>query len=379
MSYNTLKTMNKRYPVKNLLLFTVAIFVFAMASCSKKNSPNPTTTTPVATPTKIGLYEADSGEYREVIVAVSKIGTKTLDDGLVFDTGSGGMVFDAQDLIPASMIGANGFVFSGDSTVVNGITITNQTSTLEYGADSATETTVYGNLAYAPVTIGDQDGTVSIKRLPFCLYYKATDASGVKLGAHYFDTFGVNQEYITFSGGGYITSPFSYYDPGNGLTRGFKMATLGDSEFSLEGTFVPDLVTVGLTADDLSSSSGFTMHTVNYYTGDGYVPIFPVTVKYNTKTIPTYALFDSGTSGYSYIEDTTATSPISQLAQNSKVSITTQAGFVYSYTVAPSQYLTYIENPNLTGGEFSIISIDYFLNNEYLMDFTGHKMGLKIN
>jgi hypothetical protein len=291
------------------------------------------------------------------------------------------MVFDANGTIPASMITSTGFVFPAgqDSVVTNGITITKQTSTLQYGADSATLTTVYGNLAYAPVTVGDQDGTVSIKRLPFCLYYKATDASGTKLGAHYFDTFGVNQEYITFSGGGFITSPFSYYDPGNGLTRGFKMAPLGELDFSLEGTFVADLVTIGLTADDLSSTSGFTMHDVSYYSGDGYVPIFPVAVKFNTTTISTDALFDSGTSGYSYIEDSNASSAISQLAQNSTVSVTTEAGFVYSYTVAPSQYLTYIENPKLTGGEFSIISIDYFLDNEYMLNFTNHKLGLKNN
>jgi hypothetical protein len=372
--------MEKRYPFKSLLLLSLVFLLLAVYSCKKDNPPNNNikTTIPVATPTELGLYEADSGEYRELIVAVSKIGTSSIDDGLVFDTGSGGMVIDAQGIVPASMITTSGFNFTGDSTVVNGITITKQTATLQYGADDSTLTTVYGNLAYAPITIGDQGENVVVKRLPFCLYYKATDAQGDTLGAHYFDTFGVNSEYIYFSGGAYITSPFSYFAPGNGLTKGFKMAALGNpSNFSFDGTYAADIVTLGLTADDLSSSSGFTMHTCNFYQGDGYVPIFPTSVTYDGKTISTNLLFDSGTSGYSYIENSAATSAISLLPQGTKVSLTTNAGFTYSFTTEQAQNLTYIENPTLTGGEFSIMSIDFFLTNEYLLDFQNQKLGLK--
>ncbi len=357
----------------------VLFILCALMSCKKdnmntnNNSHNQTT----ATPTKLGLYETDSAEYKEVIVAVSKVGSQSIDYGLIFDTGSGGMVIDAQGLVPASMITSSGFTFTGDSTVVNGITITNQTSTLQYGADNSTLTTVYGNLAYASVTLGDQGENVVVKRLPFCLYYKAVDANGKTLGAHYFDTFGANSEYIYFSGGAYITSPLSYFNPGNGLTKGFKMATLGTANFSLAGTYVPGVVTLGLTSSDISSSSGFTMHDVSFYQSDGYVPIFPCSVTYNSKTISTNLLFDSGTSGYSYIEDEAATSAQSLLPTNTPVSVTTNAGFTYAYTTEASTNLTYIENPKLSGGQFSIMSIDFFLNNEYMLDFSNQKLGLK--
>jgi hypothetical protein len=372
--------MKKRYPLKSLLFLSLLFSIFSIVSCSKSNDNTTKKTVVVdATPKKLGLYEADSGEYRELIVAVSQVGTNSVDDGLVFDTGSGGMVLDANGMVPASMISSSGFSFTGDSTVVNGITITSQTSTLQYGADSSTLTTVYGNLAYANVTLGDQGENIVVKRLPFCLYYKATDANGNTLPAHYFDTFGVNSEYIYFSAGAYITSPFSYLTPGTGLTKGFKIASLGTSNFSLEGTYVPAVVTLGLTASDLSSSAGYTMHTVNFYQGDGYVPIFPSAVTYGSSSDNTYCLFDSGTSGYSYIEDSNATTALSLLPQNTNVSITTNAGFDYSYTTAADEYLTYIENPGLTGGEFSIISIDYFINNEYLLDFANQKLGLKAN
>ncbi|HZY37501.1 MAG TPA: hypothetical protein VFE53_12675 [Mucilaginibacter sp.] len=371
--------MIKKYPLKNIPAAFVLFSLLSFASCKKDNTNNNAQVIPVATPTKLGLYEADSAEYRELIVAVSKIGNQSIDDGLIFDTGSGGMVIDAQGLIPATMISSSGFTFTGDSTVVNGITITKQTATLQYGADSSTLTTVYGNLAYAPVTLGDQGENVIVKRLPFCIYYKATDANGKTLSAHYFDTFGVNSEYIYFSGNSYITSPFSYFDPGSGLTKGFKMAALGMSNFSLAGTYVPGLVTLGLTSSDVSSSSGFTMHTVNFYQGDGYVPIFPTSVSYNSKSISTNLLFDSGTSGYSYIEDTSAASALTLLPQGTQLTVTTNAAFVYTYTTEAAQNLTYIENPNLTGGQFSIMSIDFFLTNEYMQNFSNQQLGLKSN
>ena len=371
--------MIEKYPSRNLAAFVLSFLLLAMVSCKKDNTNNNIKVIPIATPTKLGLYEVDSGEYRELIVAVSKIGTNTVDDGLVYDTGSGGMVLDAQGAVPASMISSSGFTFSGDSTVVNGITITSQTSTLQYGADSATLTTVYGNLAYADITLGDQGENIIVKHMPFCIYYKATDANGNTLPSHYFDTFGVNSEYIYFSGGSFITSPFSYFDPGNGLTKGFKMAALGTSNFSYEGTYIAGLVTLGLTSSDLASSAGFTMHTVTFYQGDGYVPIFPTATTYGLKSVNTYLLFDSGTSGYSYIEDPSASTPISLLPQNTQVSVTTSAGFTDSFATEADQNLTYIENPNLTGGQFSILSIDFFLNNEYLLDFSNQKLGLKNN
>jgi hypothetical protein len=374
--------MTKNYPVKSLLFISVSFLLFALASCKKDNSTttkNNSQNTVVATPTTLGLYEADSGEYKELEIAVSQIGTQTVDYGLVFDTGSGGMVIDANGILPASMIGSNGFNFTTDSTTVNGITITNQTTELEYGVDNNTLTKVYGNLAYAAVTIGDQNGSVVIKRLPFFLYYKAEEGNGTVLLPHYFDTFGVSKEYITFSGSAFITSPFSYFDPGNGLTRGFKMAQLNSANFTYDGNYVPGAVTLGLTTDDLSSSSGFIMSPMFYYAGEGYDPILSTTVTYGGKSVSTQALFDTGTSGYSYIEDPNATSNLTLLPANTKISLVTNTNFSYTFLTGAVDNLTYVENPTNTGADFSDFSIEFFLGNEYLMDFTDNKLGLKNN
>lgn len=363
--------------------FLVCLLI-VLDSCKKdkvETSLTTANTATVATSTKLGLYEADSSIYKLLFIAVPKIGTQTVNQYLIFDTGSGGLVIDAHEILPSSMITSTGFNFTGDSTVVNGITITNQTSTIQYGADNSTTETVYGNLAYASVTVGDHDGTITVKRLPFFLYYKATDSSGNLESTGAFDIFGVNSEYdVTFSNGAYITSPFSYFDPGTGLTRGFKMAALGTSNFSLAGTYVPDVLTLGLTSTDLSSSSGFTMHTLSDYPNYGYAPIIPASFTYGSKSVSTaYMIFDTGTEPYNYFQDPTATKNIALLSANTAVSITTNNSFNYSFTTTSTDYLTYVEKTSYSGSDISIVSLEYFLDNEYLLDFDNHKMGLKNN
>ncbi len=370
--------MNHKYTSKNLRLLLTAFLLIALAACKKEKSTTPA----VATPTKLGLYEFGSDatyRFRQLQINVSKIGTQTVSYGLVFDTGSGGMVIDATGVLPSAMITTSGFNFTGDSTVVNGITVTKQTSTIVYGADANTST-VYGNLAYAPVTIGDVNGNITVKRLPFFIYYKVVATDGTKYSAHDFDVMGVLDQYdVTFANNVSITSPFTYFDPGTGLTKGFKMAALGTSNFSNNGyaTFVPNVVTLGLTADDLSASSGFVTNQLTLYQGYGYPPIIPATITYGTKSTSGSVVFDSGTDPFNFIQDRTAPTTVALLPVNTAVSVATGAGFKYSYTITSSESPTYLENPSVSGTTVSIFGMQAFLNNQYLLDYTNHKLGLK--
>src|ERR1700744_4733332 len=130
--------MRENFTLKNLLFVSVALLLFVIASCKKDNN-NQVKPTPVvtnATPTKFGLYETDSSIYKLLYTYVSKIGTLDVtssDYYLVFDTGSGGLVIDANGILPSSMITSSGFNFTGGSTTVNGITIYNQKTFVEYG------------------------------------------------------------------------------------------------------------------------------------------------------------------------------------------------------------------------------------------------------
>jgi hypothetical protein len=370
--------MKKNYHLKKLLFISGSILLLFVASCKKDKNNGTTTTT--ATPKKIGFYEVDSSIYKILLMNISKIGTQSTDFDLIYDTGSGGMVIDANGVLPASMITSTGFNFTGDSTIVDGITITNQTSIIEYGDDNATTSKVYGNLAYAPVTIGDANGNISVKRLPIFIYWKATDANGTIQPAHDFDVFGVSSEYdITFSNGAFITSPFSYYDPGTGLTKGFKMDALGTTNFSEQGTYVP-AITLGLTTADLTTN-GYAILPLQFYSGEGYLPIFPATLAYgNNAAFNSYVLFDTGTEPFTYLQDPTAGVNPVLLSSGTKVSISVPSkGFNYSYTISAGDNLTYVENPTNSGSVVSVVSLSFFENNSYLLDFQNNQLGLKSN
>jgi hypothetical protein len=376
--------MIKNYPLKNLLLVAAFLLLIVVASCKKDNTNNnntPVTKTVVnATPAQLGLYAADSSIFKILLTAISKIGTNTTDYGLQFDTGSGGLVIDAADIIPANIITSSGFKFTGDSTVVNGITITNKTTTITYGDDATSLDKVYGNLAYAQVVVGDvAGGEVTIKRLAFFLYYKAVDYQGNLFPKHEFDIFGVSPEYdISFSNGVTVQSPLSYYEPGTGLTKGFILSPIPASTYSYAGTYVPGAVTMGLTSSNLSSSSGYTFHDLANEGNYGYSPLVRSSLSYNNgKPFASDIVFDTGTEPYSYLEDPTAVDTIALLPANSPVAVTTSDGFAYNYTTTNTENLTLVENPTLSGAEVSILSLEFFLTNYYMLDYDDHKLGTK--
>ena len=371
---------NKYLPLMCVLL------IIAVASCKKDKTTNKTSTIN-ATATSIGLFEykdsVDANDvYYRIFIPLTKIGTQTVNYDEVFDTGSAGLTLDASGIIPDSLITNTGFKFTGDSIVVNGVTITSTKSVMEYG-DATEGTNVYGNVAYTSVTIGNQTGSgVTIKRVPFFLYYKVLDITGKdsvkETTPHSADIFGVSPEYSYAST--LIQSPLSYYTPGTGLTNGFKLTKLTQADFTNAGVYVQNILTLGLTSADLNSS-GFIMHnyTSSYTAQDGYSPDIPGTITYSGNTISANFLFDTGTPQISIIEDPKATQSIGILPANSVITLKTQDGFTYTYTTAKSTNVTEVQNPNNTKDYRTIFSLEFFTKNEFLTDYTGHQIGLKNN
>lgn len=155
------------------------------------------------------------------------------------------------------------------------------------------------------------------------------------------------------------------------------MPVMGANRYSLNGTYNSDAVTLGLTSSDLSS---FTMHQLTYYPGDGYAPIIPASVTYNGKTFTANVIFDTGTEPYSYLQDPTAGNTAVLLPVNTPVSLTTTpGGFTYSYATSADDNITYVENPTQSGSTVSVMSLEFFLTNEFLLDYYDHKLGLKNN
>ena len=362
--------MVKMYKGYLKLIVGVLFLTVLAASCKKDHNTPAPTPVPIAT---LGLYEYQSTIYRRVIIPISQVGTVKQTYYSVFDTGSSAMTIDADGLIPASLITSSGITITGDSLLVNGITVTKQTATLTYG-DATSGTKEYGNLAYAVVTIGDANGSVTTKRIPFFLYYKAIDTkSGTPAGPHENDIFGVgpNTRFANLA----IASPLSYFDTKANVTQGFKLSKFDRASYiSNQLTYVKGLLTIGLVPNDLSSA-GFIMHSLAQTTA-GYSPNIPATINYNGTSIQGVLLFDTGTPAFTNIEDPNATANQTTLPANSSVTITTGSGFSYQYTTGDSN-LTQIENPSYTHDPRTIFSIDFFADNEFLLDYTNHRIGLK--
>jgi hypothetical protein len=358
--------------MKNELLWLCCwtTLIMVAESCSKKSEPQPAVNS-----TTIGLYEYGTDSGKRVFVPITKVGTLALNYFSAFDTGSSGMTLDAHGVVPASMITSTGLQFTGDSTVVNGITITSAIGTISYG-NQQNLTVEYGNLAYAPVTIGDQSGKANAARVPIFLYYKVV-TNNVEVNVnHSLDVFGVGPgtSYASSS----IPSPLIYFNSSPSLTSGFRLAVLPSAYFTGTGTYVADLLTIGLSSNDLTSS-GFIMHPLQAGNVGGYSPNIPATITYSGQTIEAEVLFDTGTPLISTISNKLATTSTGQLAPNTTVTIVTNKGFRYSYITTSTTNLTAVQNPNVTGDSRTIFGIDFFMYNEILTDYVHHEIGLKNN
>jgi hypothetical protein len=349
------------------------LMVFA-ASCKKDNKVVPDNDS--NNYAKLGLYEQLSGSNRRLYVAISRVGTQSINQGLVFDTGSTGMTIDANGILPASMITASGFQITGDSVTVNGITVTNQHAIISYGGVDGT-IEEYGNLAYAPVTVGDVQGNITTPRIPIFLYYKVVNKNtGAQLPVHSADVFGVGPG--SSHANRLIGSPLSYFKlPGN-YTSGFRLARLTAAGFGSSLTYVASLLYIGLNDADLNASN-FIMHPLSLAGAEGYSPNIRSTINYNGQSIPGTILFDTGTPVTTIISDSDVPFNSQTLPANTSVTITTNNGFSYQYTTAANFNLTQVQNPSYSNDIRTIFSINFFMSNEYLLDYANHRIGLKNN
>jgi hypothetical protein len=366
--------MKVHYYCCKIKLSVLALTLAICFTACKKDGSTPTPEPKPAPLATLGLYQYASGANKRIFIPISQIGTQKVSFFSIFDTGSSGMTVDAHDLIPASMITSNGIQVTGDSVNVNGITITNRTATMKYG-DLTGNTTEYGNLAYAPITIGNSAGTVTTKRIAFFLYYKIVDETGKQLPEHAADVFGVGPSRGVAHAA--IVSPLDGFTMPANVARGFKLAKLPAANFNSTGSFITNLLTLGLLPDDLSASSGFVMHPLSFSNVGGYSPNIPATITYGTTTTNALILFDTGNPSVSIIENSKETRALGRLPANTEVTITTNKGFVYKYTTNSTGNLTEIQNPNISGDFRTIMSLDFFINNQHLTDYTNHQIGLK--
>jgi hypothetical protein len=121
------------------------------------------------------------------------------------------------------------------------------------------------------------------------------------------------------------------------------------------------------------------MHSLTYSAISGYSPNIASTITYNGQAINSNILFDTGTPANTIIENSAATSNMITLPVNTNISVLTGQGFSYQYTTVSNYNVTEVENPSYSRDTRTIFSINFFLSNEYLLDYTNHRIGLKNN
>ena len=373
----------------------------------QSSAPQPST---ITKPTAINLYPSQSASNSPLLrVMVTSVGSATVNMALGFDTGSAGVTLYAPTIFPASMVSASGFVFpAGQSSITyNGITVTNVQGTRSYG--TLNQTVEHGNLGFAELTFGDASGTVTTQVMPIFLFYSidVTMGSAFAPNSYWQGWFGVASTNGTIDVAGstapaggfggcatdstvtcYVVSAMKYIGYGSGVNAGFLLspAALQSCDSDTAGSCQPQpMLTVGV---DPSVESGFNTTPLvcppNGYVGPASIAGYPVCQKSiqvevavsgaSAGSFSGYAVFDTGTS-YMYLSTPTASVFPSGIDTGSTVTITTPSGFNYAYTADSS--VTTNTNIDSGGDGDSILGVQYFTTNAYLLDFTAGIVGWK--
>ncbi len=400
-------------------VFFAVLAAVSMTACGSSGSSAPATaSTSTSTsksgqidqPTVINLYPNQSASSAPLLtVMVTAVGNVPVKMPLGFDTGSAGVTLYAQTIFPASMVNSSGFIFSAGQTSLtyNGITVTNVQGTRSYG--TVNQTIEYGNLGFTQITFGDAQGTLTTEVMPVFLFYSITDTQGRGFSPPAWQGwFGVASTNGTIDvpaavepPGGfdacsqqtatscYVVSAMKYVDYGTGLNAGFKLspATIQTCDIATTGNCTPaPMLTVGLNAD---AESGFSTTPLtcppNGYVGPADIAGYAVCQKTIPNTTFTTSgaatgtfvdgvVFDCGT-GYVYLSTPTASSFPAAVSPGSTVTVMTPSGFNYSYTAADSGSATTVVSPGGNGN--SIVGIQYFTTNSFLIDLTSNIDGWK--
>jgi hypothetical protein len=393
------------------LLFAgvLAAWLIACGPGSDKFSSGPPPPPPggaITQPTTLNLYPNQGSNQAPLLtVMVTAVGTNSVSMPLGFDTGSAGVTLYAESIFPSSMVSSSGFVFPAGQTSItyNGITVTNLQGTRSYG--TLNQTIENGNLGFATVTIGDTAGQLTTQSMPIFLFYSIQTVTGHPYSPPSWQGwFGVASTNGTIDVPGaveppdgfsactqqtttscYVVSAVKYFSYGSEVNGGFLLnpAAIQTCDITTAGSCNPaPMLTVGLNA---TVESGFSTTPLvcppNGYVGPPEIAGYPVcqknipntTVAASGGSFTGDAFFDTGTP-YFYFSTPSGSSFPSVVPSGTTVTVTPPSGFSYSYTAGTGTANTVVD----AGGDGnSIVGIQYFTTNSFLLDFTSSITGWK--
>lgn len=399
-------------PTMSALALSVCLTACGGSSgpASAPASSSPPTPETIDNPTVINLYPHQSATEDPIFtVMATSVGSVPVRMPLGFDSGSAGVTLYAQSIFPASMVADSGFVFPAGQTSItyNGITVTNVQGTRSYG--TLDQTVEHGNLGFATLTFGDAAGQVTTQTMPVFLFYSVDYVTGngyktpvwqgwfgvaptdgdIEVAGSIEPTGGYGACTTQSTSTCYVVSAMKYIDYGNQVNAGFMLSPTADfptCDITTSGNCPPQgVLTVGLNAE---IESGFSTSPLtcppNGYVGPADIGGYPVCQKTindvtiaasggSTGTYTSGAIFDTGTA-YVYLSTPTGSSFPDTVAPGSTVSLTTPSGFTYSYTAGAGTANTVVA-AGAAGN--SIIGVQYFTTNSFLLDFKSSLVGWK--
>jgi hypothetical protein len=403
-------SMKTRY-IRGLLAALTTLWIAACGgSGSDDSGPPPPLNGPITQPTVLNLYPNQyTGRDALFTVLVTSVGTVSVSMPLGFDTGSAGVTLYAESIFPASMVTASGFIFPAGQTSMtfNGVTVTNIEATRSYG--TVNKTVEHGNLGFAELTFGDAHASVTTTLMPVFLFYAVDDVTGQGFAPPSWQGwFGVSSTADTIEVAGavepaagfdactpqattscYVVSAIKYLQYGSQTNAGFMLspAPIQTCDITTSGSCTPaPMLTVGLDASLESAFSTTAMKCPpNGYVGPatiaGYLVcqknIPDITIAAAGASAGTYtgdAFFDTGTA-YQYLSTPTGSSFPDVIQPGSTVTVTTPSGFNYTYTSADTGTATTVVDAGANGN--SIVGVQYFTTNSFLIDFTSSIEGWK--
>jgi hypothetical protein len=398
-------------------LFFVGLVAAWLTACGSSGSgvsfispPPPPPSGALTQPTTLNLYPNQSSNQSALLtVMVTSVGAVSVSMPLGFDTGSAGVTLYAESIFPSSLVSESGFVFAAGQTSItyNGIVVTNLQGTRSYG--TLNQTVEYGNLGFAALTFGDAQGQLTTEVMPVFLFYSIEDVTGEGFSPPGWQGwFGVASTNGTIDVAGaveppggfaacseqtttscYVVSAIKYVDYGSQVNAGFMLspAAIQTCDITTAGSCTPaPMLTVGLNA---AVESGFSTTPLvcppNGYVGPPVIAGYPVCQKNIPNVTITasgasvgsftgYAVFDTGTA-YIYLSTPTGSSFPAVVPSGTTVTVTPTSGFNYSYTAAGTGTANTVVNAGGNGN--SIIGVQYFTTNSFLLDFTSSIEGWK--
>jgi hypothetical protein len=391
--------------------------------------------TVISSPTAVGIYAVATAPdgYSRAYVPVTMVGNNPVSINATLDTASAGVVLNAFDVVPSSLVSIKGFNFpAGQSTITyNGITVTNNLMTtylngvgagIDFGlgpmfaaySTNGPPIAATGNLAYAQVSFGPA-GAVTTAVIPILLVYRvSTSANGTALPSTVAsNVFGIGMTvtpigpqtgtYVyptstcatppSLSSACDLLSPLRSVSFSSNVDPGFLLAplTLQNCQIGTSGscTAVPSL-TVGVNdttiqalgfANGLTASAGCSSLTLTYVPPefDGCSSyIAPVMAYVNNSGTGIAAVLDTGNSGMTLGSATDAFFP-STIAAGTQVTI--QFGqqfrgvlspvYLYQFTAGTGDYTTTVQ----PASTIADIGIAFFTTHRYYMDYKTNQIG----